>query len=487
MAGGYSIAETTPPAGYVGDTSVATVNPTTANPDVSVAAGTWINTLGSLAWEKRDGSGALLGGATFLLAGPNGLSLTILDNDTNDADKDNGQFKVNGLKLGDYTVTETIAPAGYVMDTTPRSTTLTAAAADAEITNDFVNTLGSLAWVKQDAKGSLLGGATFRVTGPFGYDMTVLDDSALDADKTAGQFKVLGLKLGTYTVTETVAPAGYILDPASQDGTLTQAAPNATIAKAFVNTLGELLWTKDKGDNAKTPLGGATFSVTPNPFTGSGSLTVVDNDASDQDKAAGKFQLVDVRVGTYTVVETAAPEGYAKSTATCTITVSAANPTGVPVCSFSNPPIPPEINIVKTAGTSQAEQAADGATLEVEALLNNVTYKYVVSNPGDVRLSGVTVMDDNGTPGNTEDDFAATCPVAQPFFLPAGGSVTCYATRSITANTTNIATAKGFSVGEGTEVSDTDDAIVKIVGPAITIVKTAGASAGPRRPTGPPT
>ena len=179
VAGGYSIAETTPPAGYVGDTSVATVNPTTASPDVSVAAGTWVNTLGSLAWEKRDGSGALLGGATFLLAGPNGLSLSILDNDANDADKDNGQFKVNGLKLGDYTVTETIAPAGYVMDTTPRSATLTAAAADVEITTDFVNTLGSLSWVKQDAKGSLLAGATFRVTGPFGYDVTVLDDSAL--------------------------------------------------------------------------------------------------------------------------------------------------------------------------------------------------------------------------------------------------------------------------------------------------------------------
>ncbi len=249
---------------------------------------------------------------------------------------------MNGLKLGDYTVTETIAPAGYVMDTTPRNATLTAAAADAEIDQpDFVNTLGSLSWVKQDAKGSLLGGATFRVTGPFGYDVTVLDDSALDADKIAGQFKLLSLKLGTYTVTETAAPAGYILDPASQNATLTQAAPNATIAKAFVNTLGELLWTKDKGDTAKTPLGGATFSVTPNPFTGTGSLTVVDNDASDQDKADGTFRLVDVRVGTYTVVETAAPEGYTKSTATCTITVSAANPTGTPACSFSNPPIPP--------------------------------------------------------------------------------------------------------------------------------------------------
>jgi uncharacterized repeat protein (TIGR01451 family) len=477
----YSIAETAAPAGYVGDASVVTVNPTTANPNVSVDAGTWINTLGSLAWEKRDGAGALLGGATFRVTGANGFDVTVLDNDDNDADKDNGQFKLTGLLLGGYTVNETIAPAGYVRDTAPRNATLTAIAPDAEITNDFVNPLGSLAWVKQDAAGNLLGGATFSVTGPNGYSVSVTDNLGLDADAAAGKFKLLDLKLGTYKVTETAAPAGYILDPAFGEGTLTQDAPNATIAKAFVNTLGELLWTKDKGDNAKTLLGGATFSVTPNPFTGSDSLTVADNDASDQDKADGKFRLINVRVGTYTVVETAAPEGYAKSTAQCSITVNAANPTGTPACSFSNPPIPPTISIVKTAGTSQATQVADGGTLEVEALALNTTYKYVVTNTGNVRLVDVTVTDDNGTPANTADDFQPTCyagqaGVAQPFELAVGASVTCYATRSITVDTTNIAVAAGKSVGEGTPVKDDDDAKVVIVGPAINIVKTAGGS-----------
>ena len=193
-------------------------------------------------------------------------------------------------------------------------------------------------------------------------------------------------------------------------------------------------------------------------------------------------------VGTYVVSETAAPEGYTKSSATCTITVDAAHPSGTPACSFSNPPIPPAISVVKTAGTSQASQAADGATLTVEAFtLPNVTYKYVVTNTGNVRLVNVTVVDDNGTPGNTADDFQAACEGAatvQPFQLAPAASATCYAVRSVTQATTNIVTAAGQSVGEGTPVSDTDDAKVAIVGPAITIIKTAGASAGSQAANG---
>ena len=483
-APGYTIAETAAPAGYILDASTYAANPTTATPNVTVPAGTWINTLGSLRWEKRDGNGALLGGATFRVTGPGGFDVSVLDNAAADLDKDAGQFELGGLFLGAYTVTETAAPAGYVMDTTPRNATLTQGSPDVEISDDFVNPLGSLAWVKHDGEGNLLGGATFLVTGPFGYSQSVTDNAGLDADPTAGELLLEDLKLGTYTVAETAAPAGYLGSPVQLQGTLTQEAPDATLGVPFVNTLGEISWTKDKGDAGATPLGGATFSVTLNPYTGSGSLTVVDNDTHDADARDGFFRLVDVPTGTYTIAETAAPEGYARDTATCHVTVNAANPEGDTVCAFSNPPIPPAIDVVKTAGTSDVDQAADGATLEVEALPLNVTYKYVVTNSGDVRLVNVTVVDDNGTPANDADDFAASCEdgdgigIAQPFELAAGASVTCFAVMSVTRDTTNVVTAAGESVGEGTPVSATDDAVVEIVGPAVSIVKTAGASAG---------
>jgi hypothetical protein len=57
------------------------------------------------------------------------------------------------------------------------------------------------------------------------------------------------------------------------------------------------------------------------------------------------------------------------------------------------------IQIVKTAGN-----APDGTTLIVNSS-GNVTFNYKVSNPGNVSLSNITPRDDNGTPGNTGDDF----------------------------------------------------------------------------------
>jgi fimbrial isopeptide formation D2 family protein/uncharacterized repeat protein (TIGR01451 family) len=81
------------------------------------------------------------------------------------------------------------------------------------------------------------------------------------------------------------------------------------------NTCGQI--TILKQDEHQQPLGGATFSVTPNPFTGSGSLSVADNQAPDDNAAAGTIHLSDVEPGTYTVCETAAPAGYIIASPAC--------------------------------------------------------------------------------------------------------------------------------------------------------------------------
>jgi uncharacterized repeat protein (TIGR01451 family) len=125
----------------------------------------------------------------------------------------------------------------------------------------------------------------------------------------------------------------------------------------------------------------------------------------------------------------------------------------------------PSIQIVKTAGS-----AADGAEFVTEG--GNVTYTYVVTNTGPVALSGITVRDDNGTPGNTADDFNATCPKTT---LAAGESMTCTATVAVTANRTNVATTSGTS-GGGTTVQDTDDAVVRI--PGLVIAKSYTGNTG---------
>jgi hypothetical protein len=82
--------------------------------------------------------------------------------------------------------------------------------------SDFHNRLGSIAWEKRDTLGALQGGATFEINldpSDGAGIMTVVDNGANDSDPDAGQLLVLNALLGTYTITETVAPVGFSLDP----------------------------------------------------------------------------------------------------------------------------------------------------------------------------------------------------------------------------------------------------------------------------------
>ena len=134
----------------------------------------------------------------------------------------------------------------------------------------------------------------------------------------------------------------------------------------------------------------------------------------------------------------------------------------------------PGIELVKTAGN-----AADGETEYIDSP-QSITYTYTYTNTGETHLKDITVVDDNGTPSDTSDDFTV-CTISGP--LAPGDSGTCTASRTISADTTNTATVTANPTdGNGTDlpgndVSDTDDAVVDLVSPAIQLVKTADSAA----------
>ena len=128
-------------------------------------------------------------------------------------------------------------------------------------------------WLKHDGNGQLLGGADVhrdRPAAPLGFSADVADNTGqagytgLDTDTTAGEFTIAETSSSAPTRSSRRRPRPATSGtPSPARSTIT--GSTASISIPFVNTLGELRWTKDKGDAGRTPLGGATFSVTPEP------------------------------------------------------------------------------------------------------------------------------------------------------------------------------------------------------------------------------
>ena len=114
---------------------------------------------------------------------------------------------------------------------------------------------GSLAWFKVDNAGVKQAGATFEVCRTRNFNtadstftnitpvcVSVADDSdgtvgpGLDRDADAGEFLLTGLRLGTYTVHETIAPPGFEPDPKTETRDVTSATlVTIPLSAAFVN------------------------------------------------------------------------------------------------------------------------------------------------------------------------------------------------------------------------------------------------------------
>jgi hypothetical protein len=215
---------------------------------------------------------------------------------------------------------------------------------------------------------------------------------------------------------------------------------------------GSLNWLKH--DEEGQPLGGATFEVCRTHTYNSASddfddtadvcVSVTDNVAPDVDTDDGLFKLEGLVLGRYTVEETKAPLGFKIDPAVRSIDLTTDAPNGTLLDPWVDPALQPAIQIVKTASPENGPP-------------RDVTYTYVVTNIGEVRLENILVTDDVlGTIG--------TIPGLDP-----GESATLTTTVAVdeTSPVRNVATACGDPVVEGQivgpEVCDDDDAVISVV------------------------
>ena len=219
----------------------------------------------------------------------------------------NGVAKWENLKPGTYTLTEETPPTGYKASTnSPWTITIKSdgTAEELDVKKDVVNTkiLGSLTVNKQDQDGADLTGATFELKDSTGAVIAI-------SENNDPEFIWKDLDPGTYTLTETAAPAGYSKGSGNpwtivikHDGT----AAELDVVRNIKNTeiLGSLTITKVDDQGVDMVALGATFKL----WAGYPVTTGTPETASSS--TYPEFKWENLPAGEYTLKEMTAPTGY---------------------------------------------------------------------------------------------------------------------------------------------------------------------------------
>lgn len=270
---------------------------------------------GGLTIEKTDGKdGSALAGAEFTISGSDGTPLTFIKNNgryeaatgegasSTIATDANGKAYITGLKFGNYAVTETKAPEGYVLKGDRHSIAISRQQTEVTLRLKNDKAMYKVMAIKHDAgeNGKLLVGAEFTL---YSAEGAVVAKAVTGYDGTA----VFEVPEGKYKLVETRAPAGYQLS-----GDFVR---DITV-NAMQGAVGEFKYTfnnektsysieihKHDSEDKQKKLAGAEFAVTDSR----GFTKTVTTDAS------GKASITELPYDDYTIREIKAPKGYALS------------------------------------------------------------------------------------------------------------------------------------------------------------------------------
>ncbi|MCY8870535.1 SpaA isopeptide-forming pilin-related protein [Bacillus inaquosorum] len=261
---------------------------------------------------KQDEQHNPLAGAVFKLEKKsNDGTYTLIRTDIK-SDK-NGKVEMNGLPAGYYRLTETKAPAGFIVNT--KAIHFSIAKNEQNQVSDvnlgaMTNYQGKVSLTKENAEGQKLEGAVFNIVDQDGN--TVQEGLTSNKD---GKIEASGLAPGRYAFVETKAPSGYVLNTEKKEFTISESAagkPESADAGIAVNDKGAVELMKEDGDGQK--LEGAVFKIIDKE-----GKTVQEELASDKN---GRVTASGLAPGRYAFVETKAPSGYVLNTEKIEFTIS---------------------------------------------------------------------------------------------------------------------------------------------------------------------
>ena len=297
-----------------------------------------------------------------------------------------GTILITGLEANKaIVVTETKAPDGFAIDTTPQTIT-TQAGKVVQLT--FANApYGKIIIEKRDSKtNELLPGAEFRVTTAAGCEVgqngvigdTNLTSNGIFTTGADGKITITNVRPGSYVITEIKAPDGYLIDDPTRTITVTSGDTQTIV---FKDTKPGGLIIEKRDSVTKEPLAGATFKVT----TSDGRFVAQDGGATSTNglyttDANGQIHIVDLDPDTYVVTEVTAPDGYLMDAPSQTVKIEKND---TQTLTFYDTPLG-GLTIVKV--DSESGKRLEGAKIEVAKMNGEIVGTYVTDKLGVIQL-----------------------------------------------------------------------------------------------------
>ena len=253
--GTYIITEIKAPSGYVLNTAPQTV--TVHENDAQTVTFRNVPKQTLIIQKYESGSTNPITGVTFHVTDQNGTSNGDFVTDQN------GQVILHNLTPGTViTAMETQTASGYVPDSTPQSIVIRSG--DVQTMVFYNSRKGSLTVNKIDSLTERpLADAEFKITTiqgePVDDNEGRTSTSGIYKTDSSGQIILANLQPGIYTVTETKAPDGYVLNVAPQTVTVRE---NDAQSLVFRNVPLQNLVIQKYADGTQTPLSGVTFLIT---------------------------------------------------------------------------------------------------------------------------------------------------------------------------------------------------------------------------------
>jgi uncharacterized surface anchored protein len=290
--GAYTVTELAAPDGYLPDNAVRTVQINAGENAQFVFTNTVLPSIEVIKFDS--GNGVYLPGATIRIA-------KIVDGShyLDRVTDINGRITIPGLEPGVYSVQETAAPSGYVLNDTEYHVELFPGRTSTLVIEN-IKKPSIIVWKYDMKTAEPLADAEFSIAKKGG---SVIHEGVTNAD---GYIELNGLDVGWYTITEMAPPPGYLITAPARDIYL---EAGKTVHIKFDDLKCPTLTINKIDSVTRDPISGVRFNVKYAPnvnFTGS-----VVNLGEYTTNGEGQIVLSDdMKAGWYRVTELAAPSGY---------------------------------------------------------------------------------------------------------------------------------------------------------------------------------